>query len=139
MLDAPVFGTIRLALKTLIKKSSHMPVLRKDGEVQPGIPWGPFTLRIPFVHTGFELSEFLQGLLVAAATGLALVPVMTSAFGLTFEEAVLMSCFSSILVSSGPIVFGEPFAPGWITPALPLVLGFVLAPGNFPTPLEKFM
>ncbi|MCA9214495.1 MAG: hypothetical protein KDB27_15595 [Planctomycetales bacterium] len=115
-----------------------MPIRRKDGDIQPGIPWGPFTLRIPLVHTGFELSEFLQGLVVAAATGLALVPVLTSAFGLTFEEAVLMSFFSATLISSGPIIFGEPFAPGWITPALPLVLGFVLAPGAFLTPLEKF-
>jgi hypothetical protein len=115
-----------------------MPIQRRDREVQPGIKWGPFTLRIPFIHTGFEIQEVLQGLLVAAATGLALVPLLTSAFGLTFEEAVLMSFFSSFLISSGPIIFGEPFAPGWITPALPLALAFVLAPDAFPTPIEKF-
>ncbi len=50
-----------------------MALTRKDGETQPGIKWGPFTLRIPFVHTGFELPEFLQGMVVAAATSLALV------------------------------------------------------------------
>ena len=115
-----------------------MPIQRQDGEVQPGIKWGPFTLRVPFVHTGFELPEFLQGLLVAAATGLALVPTMTTYFGLTFDEAVLMAIFSSALISSGPILFGEPFAPGWITPVLPLSLGFVLAQDAFPTPVEKF-
>ena len=110
-----------------------MPIQRQGGDVQPGIKWGPFTLRIPFVHTGFELPEVLQGLLVAAATGLALVPTMTTYFGLTFDEAVLMAIFSSALISSGPILFGEPFAPGWITPVLPLALGFVLAPDAFPT------
>ena len=112
---------------------------REEGAEQPGIHWGPFTLRIPFVHSGYAGPEFFQGILVSAATGLALVPLMTSAaFGLTFEEAVIMSLFSAILISSGPIIFGEPFAPGWITPALPLVLAFVLAPDRFPTPTEKF-
>ncbi len=120
-----------------------MPIQRPDGEVQPGIKWGPFTLRVPFVHSGFELPEFLQGLLVAAATGLALVPIMTSVFGLTFDEAVLMACISSMLISSGPILFGEPFAPGWITPALPLALDFVLATNAdgtnvLETPIDKF-
>lgn len=120
-----------------------MPMHRQDGEVQPGIKWGPFTLRIPFIHTGFELSEVLQGMLVAAATGVALVPVMMGAFELTFEEAILMSFFSSLLISSGPILFGEPFAAGWITPALPLVLAFVLAKdkegvATFVTAQDKF-
>lgn len=111
---------------------------REEGAEQPGIHWGPFTLRIPFVHSGFAGPEFFQGILVSAATGLALVPLMTTAFGLTFEEAVIMSLFSAMLISSGPILFGEPFAPGWITPALPLVLAFVLAPDRFPTPTDKF-
>ncbi|PCJ66254.1 MAG: hypothetical protein COA73_01375 [Candidatus Hydrogenedentota bacterium] len=110
---------------------------RKDGESQPGIKWGPFTLRIPFVHTGFEGPEFLQGILVAAATGLALVPIMMGAMGLTFEEAVLMSMISSFLISTGPILFGEPFAAGWITPALPLVLSYVLTE-QYPTSVERF-
>jgi hypothetical protein len=98
---------------------------REAGQLQPGIKWGPFTLRVPFVHSGFEGPEFAQGILVSAATGLALVPIMTAYFGLSFEEAVLMSMFHAMLISSGPIIFGEPFAPGWITPALPLVLAFV--------------
>ena len=115
-----------------------MSMTRQDGQLHPGIKWGPFTLRIPFIHTGFEMPEFLQGLLVSAATGLALVPLLSSpAFGLTFEEAVLMSMISAMLISSGPIIFGEPFAPGWVTPALPLVLGFVLTE-SFPTPAERF-
>jgi hypothetical protein len=114
-----------------------MSMTRKNGETQPGIKWGPFTLRIPFVHTGFELPEFLQGLVVAAATGLALVPYLTSYFGLSFEEAIMMSMISSMLLCSGPILFGEPFAPGWVTPALPLVLGVVLT-NDYATPEERF-
>lgn len=110
---------------------------RRDGAVQPGIRWGPFTTRLPGLHVGFSGPEFAQGVLLSAATGLALVPVMTGAFGLTFHEAVSMAFFHSLLVTSAPLIFGEPFATGWITPALPFVLTLVLG-DRFPTPDEKF-
>lgn len=123
-----------------------MSMTREHGKAQPGIKWGPFTARIPFVHTGFAGPEFWQGILVAAATGLALVPLLTSAaFGLTFEEAIIWSMISSFLISSGPILFGEPFAAGWITPALPLVLNLVMpesipgvAEGDVATSEDRF-
>jgi len=116
-----------------------MSMTRKDGEAQPGIKWGPFTLRIPFIHTGITWPETLQGLIVAAATGLALVPLLMSPyFGLTFEEAVIFSMISSMLISSGPIIFGEPFAPGWVTPAIPLVLKMFMT-DDFSGPTERFM
>lgn len=102
----------------------------------PGWRWGPFTFRLPFYHTRLYWPEFLQGLFVAAATGLALVPVMTAFFGLSFEEAVAISLVHSALITSAIIVFGEPYAPGWITPALPLVLGFVM--GGWEAPAERF-
>src|SRR5690606_16760556 len=69
----------------------------------------------------------------AAATGLSLIPLMTMFFGLTFEEAVAASMIHSILISSALIVFGEPYAPGWLTPALPLVLAFAIGAGDEPT------
>ena len=95
---------------------------RRDGDVQPGLPWGPFTLRIPFVHVRAEWPELVQGLMVAGATGLAIVPLYMSAFGMTFEMAVALCILQGMLITSGPILFGEPFCPGWLTPALPLVL-----------------
>ncbi len=110
---------------------------RETGGVQPGIRWGPFTTRLPALHVGFALPEFAQGILLSAATGLALVPVMTGAFGLTFHEAVSMAFFHALLITSAPLLFGEPFATGWITPALPFVLTLVLG-DRFPTPDEKF-
>lgn len=88
----------------------------------PGLTWGPFTLRVPFVHTRIEWPEFAQGIFVAGATGLGLVPLLTADFGLTFDQAIASVFLYSILISSSTIVFGVPFAPGWITPALPLVL-----------------
>lgn len=113
-----------------------MAIRREDGAVHPGFRWGPFTFRVPFYHTRFEGPEFFQGILVSAATGLAIVPVMTGSLGLTFEEAVSMALLHAILVSSAPILFGEPFAAGWITPALPLVLTFVTA-GVYEDPSER--
>ncbi len=102
----------------------------------PGWRWGPFTFRLPFYHTRLYWPEALQGLFVAAATGLSLVPLMTMFFGLSFEEAVALSMLHSILIGSALIFFGEPYAPGWITPALPLVLAFVL--GSYEDPVLRF-
>jgi len=101
-----------------------------------GWDWGPFTFRLPFYHTRLLWPEFLQGLLVATATGLALVPILVGYFGLTFEQAVTCTMLHAILLVSALYVFGDPYAPGWITPALPLVLAFVLS--NYADPVERF-
>lgn len=99
----------------------------------PGWRWGPFTFRLPFYHTRLYWPELFQGIFIAAATGLSLIPLMTMFFGLTFEEAVAASMIHSILISSALIVFGEPYAPGWLTPALPLALAFAIGAGDDPT------
>jgi hypothetical protein len=101
-----------------------------------GWRWGPFTFRLPFYHTKLCGSEFLQGLMVSAATGLALVPVMIAYFGLSFEEAVALSMIHAFLIASAVIFFGEPYAGGWITPALPLILAFVI--GGYDDPSSRF-
>jgi len=102
----------------------------------PGWRWGPFTFRLPFYHTRFYWQEACQGLFVAAATSLALVPLMMEFFGLSFEVAIAVSMIHSILLDSAIIVFGEPYAPGWVTPALPLVLAYVL--GGYEDPAARF-
>ncbi len=101
-----------------------------------GWHWGPFTFRLPFYHTRLCWPEFLQGLFVSAATGLALIPVMTAYFGFSFEEAVALSLIHAFLIASAVIVFGEPYAGGWITPALPLILAFVI--GGYEDPSSRF-
>ena len=103
---------------------------REHGAVQPGIKWGPFVLRIPFIHMKLALPELLQGICVAGATGLALVPVMTASLGLSFDEAVTMAMIHTMLIASGWFFFGDPYAPGWLTPALPLIFAFALVPGT---------
>ncbi|MEH6517152.1 MAG: hypothetical protein V7742_10730 [Halioglobus sp.] len=101
---------------------------RPEGEVQPGVKWGPFTMRIPLIHLRFSLADMLQGLAVAGATGLALVPYFTTLLGLSFEEAVVMAMFHSVLISLSWMFFGDPYAPGWLTPAVPFVVAFITAP-----------
>lgn len=95
-----------------------------------GIKWGPFTLRIPFIHMKLLPGEFLQGLVISGATALAAAPV-GMALGLTLNEAIAACFISSVLITSSPIIFGEPLAAGWITPALPLVIGFFMTKGMF--------
>jgi len=105
-----------------------MPSKRSEGAVQPGVKWGPFTLRIPLIHLRFKLGDMLQGMAVAGATGLALVPYFMALLGLSFEEAVVMAMFHSTLISFSWIFFGDPYAPGWLTPAIPFVVAFITAP-----------
>ena len=105
-----------------------MPTKRPNGGVQPGVKWGPFTARIPLLHLRFRLADLLQGLAVAGATGLALVPYFMSLLGLTFEEAVAMAMIHSTLISFSWMLFGDPYAPGWLTPAIPFVVAFITAP-----------
>ncbi len=81
-----------------------------------GIKWGPFRLRIPFIHIKLLPSEFVQGLLIAGATALAGVPVAMG-LGLNLEQSVAVCFIASFLITSSPLIFGEPMAAGWITPA----------------------
>ena len=95
-----------------------------------GIKWGPFTLRIPFIHIKFRSAEFVQGLVISGATAFAAAPI-AMAMGLTFNEAIALSLISGTLISAGPLIFGEPMAPGWITPAVPIVIGALSAAGLY--------
>ena len=98
--------------------------------------WGFLHIRLPLVHMRIEWPEFIQGVVVALSTGLAIVPLLIAYFGLSFEEGVAFCMILSFFIASSILFLGEPYAPGWITPALPLVLAFVLA--GYETPTERF-
>ena len=66
-----------------------------------GIKWGPFTLRIPFIHTKLLTAEFLQGLVISGATALAAAPVGI-ALGLSLDEAIAACFIASVLITSSP-------------------------------------
>lgn len=111
---------------------------RRNGEVQPGFKWGPFTMRIPLIHLRFSMSDMLQGLVVAGASGMALVPYLMALLGLSFEEAVTMAMFHSTLISFSWLLFGDPYAPGWLTPAIPFVVAFITAPAYIGDHISQF-
>jgi len=106
-----------------------MPLGRMEGGVQPGIRWGPFTTRIPGIHVGFSLGDMLQGGLIIAAVSGGMAPLIQKYFNVSFEVAWSLIILQIIWVITSAIVFGDPYSCGWITPALPLVIGFL---GAFP-------
>lgn len=104
---------------------------REEGGVQPGIKWWRFTARIPGIHVGISWPEVIQGGLLSAATGGAVAPLMMRYFEVSFEIAWTV-CFIQIFwIWISTILFSDPYPPGWITPALPLVIVFLngFAPG----------
>ena len=93
---------------------------REYGAIQPGIPLGPLTLRLPFVHYRLEWADFAQGLLMAAVC-LAIIPVLTETLGMSFQVALAIVILNGTLYLAH-VTFGDPVVPGWITPAIPLII-----------------
>jgi hypothetical protein len=103
-----------------------MGIRREDGATQPGIKWWKFTTRIPGIHTTFQLSELIQGGLLTTATGGVVAALCMKFFGVPFEIAWTVVIIQLVWVWLVPVVIlGEPYAPGWITPALPLGMVFL--------------
>ena len=69
-------------------------------------------------------------MVISGATAFAAVPIAMG-LGLTFEEGVALSFIAGTLIGAGPIFFGEPMAPGWVTPAVPIVIAAFAAKGQF--------
>lgn len=102
---------------------------REYGKTQPGINLGLLTLRLPFVHYRFEVADYLQGLLMCTVC-LAIIPVLTGKLGMSFEVALAIVVLNGTLYLAH-ITFGDPVIPGWVTPAIPLLIAYVetFAPG----------
>lgn len=98
-------------------------VRREYGMEQPGVRLGMFVFRLPFIHYRIEISEFLQGLIMCA-TCLGAIPVMTEHLGIPFELAWGMVIINGFLYTLHA-TWGDPVVPGWITPSIPLTLGYL--------------
>ncbi|WP_221793423.1 solute carrier family 23 protein [Oceanobacter mangrovi] len=96
---------------------------RKDGEEHPYWPAGPFKIRLPFVHYRWEFPEMVQGL-VMFVVGLAMIPLLEKYLGIPYEAA-LAFCFIAGIGYMLPALLGVPLVPGWITPAIPVVILFL--------------
>jgi hypothetical protein len=96
---------------------------RKEGEEQPYWPLGPFKIRIPLVHYRWEWIEFFQALILFVVT-LAMIPLLEKYLGLSYEVALayVFICGVGFML---PAFLGVPMVPGWITPAIPVVLLFL--------------
>jgi hypothetical protein len=110
--------------------------MRDHSRQTGGWRWGPFSLRLPLMHLKVVPSQMLQGLVVASGTSMIMAPVMIGYFGLSFEEAVALIMLANTVLCASFILFGEPFAPGMLTPAFPLVLTFIVS--GYPEGPERF-
>ncbi|MEB1805715.1 MAG: xanthine/uracil/vitamin C permease, partial [Bacillaceae bacterium] len=104
-----------------------MPIYeRKEGQEQPYWPVGPFKVRLPFVHYRWEKAEFLQALIMFVVS-LGMIPLLTEYLGLPYQIALAYVVIGGIGFML-PTLLGVAMVPGWITPAIPVVLLFL---GNF--------
>ncbi|MGJ9458982.1 hypothetical protein [Oceanobacillus sp. CF4.6] len=93
---------------------------------------GPFKLRLPFVHYKFEWADYSQGLLMCAVD-LSAIPLMIEILGMPFEVALAVVLLNGILYLTHHLL-GDPLVPGWITPAIPLIM---LYASQFPEGAER--
>lgn len=93
---------------------------RMDGAEQPYWPMGPFKIRLPFIHYRWEFVEFIQALILFVVS-LAMIPLLEKHLALPYEVALayVFVCGIGFMM---PAFLGLPLVPGWITPAIPVVL-----------------
>ena len=109
-----------------------MVMRRRDGDETPFLALGPFKLRLPFVHYRFEWPDYLQGLLMCAVD-LAAIPLMVELLGMPFEVALAVVILNGLLYLTHHLL-GDPVVPGWITPAIPLLIAYC---STFPAGPER--
>jgi hypothetical protein len=96
---------------------------RQDGQEQPGIKMGLFTLRLPLIHFPIEMPEVIQALFMFV-TGLSATAFLHDVFGMPFEIALTIVLFHEITYCLHQLM-GDPIISGWITPAIPLTIAYL--------------
>lgn len=105
---------------------------RLYGEEQPFWKMGAFKVRLPFVHYKFEMADFAQGLLMCAVC-LGAIPLLMDNLGMPFEVALAIVILNGFFYTWHTLL-GDPVIPGWITPAIPLLVAYCL---TFPAGSER--
>ena len=100
---------------------------REHGKEQPYLPFGIFKIRLPFVHYKLEKAEFIQAFIMFVVS-VSMVPLLQQSLGLPYDVAMayVFVCGIGFML---PALLGEPVVPGWITPAIPII---VLYLSNYP-------
>jgi hypothetical protein len=96
---------------------------RKYGEEHPYWAAGPFKIRLPFIHYRWETAETVQALILFVVS-MAMIPLLEKYLALPYDVALayVVVCGIGFML---PNLLGSPFVPGWITPAIPVVLLFI--------------
>lgn len=96
---------------------------RKYGEEHPYWAAGPFKIRLPFIHYRWEAAETVQALIMFVVS-LGMIPLLEQYLGVPYDVALafVVVCGVGFML---PNLLGVPFVPGWITPAIPVVLLFI--------------
>ncbi len=100
-----------------------MAIQRQHGAEHPYWPLGPFKVRLPFIHYRWEFPEMVQGLFMFVVS-LGMIPLLMKYLGMPYEAA-LAFCVVAGIGYLLPALLGVPLVPGWITPAIPVVLLFL--------------
>ncbi len=100
-----------------------MAMKREYGKEQPYIPAGPFKIRFPFIHYRFEFADYIQGFLMCAVC-LGAIPMLQEYLGMPFEVAIAIVVLNGALYCLHTFL-GDPVVPGWVTPAIPLLMIYV--------------
>jgi hypothetical protein len=96
---------------------------RVDGTESPYIPAGPFKIRLPFIHYRFEWPDYVQGLFMCAVD-LGAITLLADHLGMPFEVALAVVILNGLMYLLHHLL-GDPVIPGWITPAIPLIVLYV--------------
>lgn len=96
---------------------------RETGEEQPHWGFGPFKIRLPFVHYRMEGAEVVQGL-VLFVVSLGMIPLLEQHLNVPYDVglAFVVVCGVGFML---PTLLGVPMLPGWITAAIPVVVLFL--------------
>ncbi|SHG68452.1 Sulfate permease, MFS superfamily [Thermosyntropha lipolytica DSM 11003] len=105
---------------------------RPYGQEAPYIPLWKFKMRFPGIHYRWEWPDYIQGLLMGAVC-LSIIPVLMDVLGMPFEVALAIVILNGFLYLWHAWL-GDPVVPGWVTPAIPLLIAYVSA---FPAGPER--
>ncbi len=97
--------------------------IRPDGQEAPFIPLWKFKVRFPVVHFRWEWPDYIQGLIMCAVC-LSIIPVLQENLKMPFEVALAIVCLNGFLYLWHAHL-GDPVVPGWVTPAIPLIILYV--------------
>lgn len=95
---------------------------RAHGTEQPYIG-GALKIRLPFLHYGLELPDWIQGAILCVVP-MGITAVMMDTLGIPWELAIAIVIINNFLYLLHTH-FGDPAVAGWITAGIPLYVSFI--------------